>query len=121
MSKCNRSRTRTEEALSLATTAAQQGWTQDRVDRELESSIARNLDLVELNAINTFKSEFYKFAHPRLNGFLPAIRRLADRAIDAQEPNGKRRFNHELSKFCNRALKHHAGLGVAIREIEAEL
>lgn len=121
MPKRNRSRTRTEEALSLAVTATQQGWKQDRVDNELEGLIARNSDLIDVKARNTFKSEFYKFANPRLNGYLLTISKLADRAIDAQEAGGKLRYNHELSKFCNRALKHPEGPGAAIKDIEAEL
>ena len=121
MPKRNRSRTRTEEAISLAMTATQQGWTQKRVDQELDGLIARNPDLIDSKAIETFKIEFYKFANPRLSGYLSTISRLANRTIDAQKAGGKLRYNHELSKFCNRALKHPGGPGAAIREIEAEL
>lgn len=121
MPKRNRSRTRTEEAVCLAVIATQQGWKQDRVDNELEDLIARNPDLIDVKARKTFKSEFYKFADPKLSGYLLTISKLANRVIDAQEAGGKLRYNHELSKFCNRALKHPLGPGAAIKEIEAEL
>ena len=121
MPKRNRSRSRTDEAVYLALIAAQQGWPQNKVNDELQSLIARNLDLVAPNAIDTFKSEFNKFANPRLNGYLAVISRLAKKVCDAQKAGGKLRYNHELSKFCNRAIKHSGGPGAAIKEIEAEL
>lgn len=121
MSKRSRSKTRIEEAMLLAKTASQQGWPQKRVEQELDGLIARNTDLIDPKAIKTFKLEFYKLADPRLSGYLDTISRLANQAIDAQEAGGKLRYNHELSKFCNRALKHSGGPGAAIREIEAEL
>jgi hypothetical protein len=121
MPKRKRTRTRTEEALSLAVTSTQQGWNRKRVSDELEGLIARNSDLIDEKSIETFRSEFYRFADPRLNGFLPKIDGLAKRKIDAQEAGGKLRYNHELSKFCKRALDHPMGPEVAIREIESEL
>jgi hypothetical protein len=107
--------------MSLATIARQQGWTENKINDELKGLIARNPDLVEQKAIETFKLEFSKFADPRLNGFLTKISKLANKVIDAQEAGGKLRYNHELIKFCNRALRHPGGPGAAIEEIEAEL
>ena len=118
MPKRNRTRTRTNEATALAITVNQQGWTEDRIENELATLVARNPDLVDIKSIETFKLEFRKFANPRLAGHLSKLVALASRRIDEQDAGGKLRYNHELSKFCNIALKHPKGPGIAIKEIE---
>lgn len=121
MPKRVRTNQRLDQFYGLALTGHQHAWTMHKLSAELEILIDQNYDLEAAKAKATARAEFWVMADPCLNGWLPAIRELAEEKRDLQPVGARVRLNHEMIKFCRRAGKHINGPGVAIREIKAAL
>ncbi len=120
MAKRNRTQQRFDELYSLAQQCHSAGWTRAQSDQAFESWIIRNPDLQDDKAIQTARSEYQKMSHPRLSGFLPAIRELAQDIMDNEPPGTTLRFNHEFFKICRIARDHPISVSAAIQGVAAQ-
>lgn len=121
MIKRNRTRLRFDEFYNLALKRHQQGWSVAETEKQLQIITKNNFDLEESKAIATAKDEFRAMADLRLKNHLPMLRELAEKTMSLELAGTKKRFNHEMIKYCRRAAKHIRGPEIVIRDIEAEI
>jgi hypothetical protein len=116
MPKRLRTQQRWEELYNLAQYRHTAGLTDEESRLAFDAWVDKNPDLQDRRAIATAWAEYQKMAHPRLAGWLPRIKKLAQHIINNEPAGTKRRFNHEFSKICRFARDHKISVSAAIRE-----
>lgn len=117
MPKRIRTQHRGNELYGLAQQRHTAGWTDQESESGFQDWVGRNQDLRDPKAIAQARSEYQTMAHPRLSGWLPRIRSLAQDIMDKEPPGTSRRFNHEFVKICRIARDHKVSVSAALREI----
>ena len=121
MAKRTRTQQRFDELYRLAQQCHSAGWTPAQSVQAFQSWVISNPDLHDEKSIQTARYEYQKMSHPRLSGFFPAIRKLAQDIMDKEVPGTTLRLNHEFFKICRIARDHLLSVSAAIQGVAVQL